>query len=118
MTRLFRRRYIAFKLSPAVSISKRELLAKITENITATGSGDPEQYYIRIIDYDPNTGLGILRCDHKAANTLLSTLRNLKVSEETSAKTIRTSGSIKALKQKLPYDKYQRKARFPRGLNR
>ena len=101
LTRLFRRRYIAFTLTLVTQISKRELLAQIIRKIVTTNSRDPKQYHIRIINYDVSTGLGIVRCDHKVTNLLLSILRNLEVCKGIRLKTIRTSGSIKSLKQKI-----------------
>jgi len=103
LIRLFRRRYIAFKLSPPPSISKRELLAMLAEKMTATRGGeDLEQHHIRIIRYDQETGLGIVRCDHRAVDLLLSVLKGSTESfGECSVKTMGTSGSIKALRRRF-----------------
>ena len=63
---------------------------------------DIEKYYIRIIVYDSTTGMGMLRCDHKVVTHLLSMLKDLTI-KGSKVETIRTSGTIKTLKQKLPY---------------
>ncbi len=70
----------------------------------ASGEGS-ESYNTRIIEYDPNTGLGIARCDHRSVSLLLTILRG---STETfgryGAKTLGVSGSIKTLRRKFLKD--------------
>jgi RNase P/RNase MRP subunit POP5 len=103
LVRLVRRRYIAFKLNCAPFISKRELLAIFMEKIAAKiGKEGSEIYNIRIIEYDLNTGIGIVRCNHRALGLLLSVLRDsTEAFGKYSIETQRVSGSIKTLKRKL-----------------
>ncbi|MFH0897283.1 MAG: Rpp14/Pop5 family protein [Candidatus Bathyarchaeota archaeon] len=105
MVKLFRRRYIAFKLNSAPTISKRELLPMLISNMEAVSKEDSEQYHIRIIKYDAEIGLGVVRCDHRAVNLLLVVLRNPnKTLGNYDAKTIGISGSIKTLRRKFLQD--------------
>lgn len=105
LVRLVRRRYIAFRLKRAPYISKRELLMVLTSDMGEIGGEGSGQHHIRIIDYDPNTGLGIVRCDHRAVSILLSILRDTaKTLGKYDAETIGVSGSIKTLKRKFLQD--------------
>lgn len=118
MVRLFRKRYVVFKLDFPQFLSKRELLTFINDKVGCANNGDDlGRQHIRIIDYDPIMGLCIIRCDCK---TVLA-LRSLKKSpEEQSIKTIKTSGTIKALKRGLEqFNSYRKTQRsYPDLMNR
>lgn len=102
LVRLVRRRYIAFKLNRPPLPSRGELLTMLMASIEAVGREGSEQYHIRVIDYDLNTGRGIVRCDHRAVSLLLSVLRDsAKNLGRYDTKTIGISGSIKTLKRKF-----------------
>ncbi len=104
MVRPYRRRYLAFKLSPAPHLSKRELLTTITKKLaTMRGAEDAEQSHIRIIVYDETSGLGVIRGNHRNINLLRSILSGS--AEAFGAKHVETlgiSGTLKALERFLP----------------
>lgn len=64
---------------------------------------DLDKRHIRIIKYNPNTGLGIVRCDHRTINYLLSFL-NDSIFDNCNIKSILTSGSIRGLEHKINDD--------------
>lgn len=103
MVKLFKRRYIAIKLSPASSISKRELLTILMKIIATIHDGeDIGQNHVRIIEYDQTTGLGIVRCDHRNVDFLRSILNDTAEAFGVSrVETIGTSGTLKALRRKF-----------------
>lgn len=102
LVRLVKRRYIAFRLKHAPYFSKRELLMMFMSNVEGVGREGSEEYHIRIIEYDPSSGLGIIRCDHRAVSLLLNVLKDpTKTLGKYDAETIGVSGSIKTLKRKF-----------------
>ncbi len=103
MVKLIRRRYIAFQLMPRTNISKRKIYEALTRNFSVSNNGRGEgQRHIRVIDYDAETGLGIIRCGHKSIGQLLHSIREAKgVLAELNMRTTGTSGTIKTLKRKF-----------------
>ena len=90
---------MAFKFSS--KSSERELLE-------ALAKADNDQHtlnmrYIRVIEYDLEHGLGILRCDHRVVDALRSSLG--KISGVSTAfsevKVLGVSGTIRALRRKF-----------------
>ena len=59
--------------------------------------------YIRVIDYDVETGLGIIRCNQKLVDVLRSFINKIPTTsiDLISARVLGVSGTIKALKQKF-----------------
>lgn len=98
MVRILKRRYIAFQMNSPQFYSRRELLKIIFSNVEGVQSGENLEQRFRLIFYDSNTGFGVVRCDHKTALALRC---SMELDAEKSFKTIKTSGSIKALKQRL-----------------
>jgi RNase P/RNase MRP subunit POP5 len=61
-----------------------------------------DRRFIRIIKYDAETGLGIIRCGHNSVNQFLYSIREGRgLPIDLKIKTLGTSGSIKALKRKF-----------------
>jgi RNase P/RNase MRP subunit POP5 len=71
----------------------RHILFK--EASTYTNETFGERPYIRVIQFDVETGVGILRCGHTSFNRVIRLLRELQW------RTFGTSGSIKTLKRKF-----------------
>jgi RNase P/RNase MRP subunit POP5 len=59
--------------------------------------------YIRVIDYDVETGLGIIRCNQRLVDVLRSFIEKMPTAsiDLVSAEVLGVSGTIKALKQKF-----------------
>jgi RNase P/RNase MRP subunit POP5 len=107
LIRLIRKRYIAFKIVTDARISKRKINEALLRNVSLNKNGEVKPY-LRVIDYDAERGLGIIRCGHNLIGQLLhSQLRIEGVSTELNIKTLGTSGSIKALKRKYLSRKYE-----------
>jgi len=88
---------------PRTKISKWKIYEALMSSILMSKNGRGEDRpYIRVIDYDEETGLGIIRCEHKSVGQLLRSIREARgVIAELNLKTLRTSGSIKALKRRF-----------------
>ena len=103
MIRLFRRRYIAFKVYSSIFVSKRELLTiLLTKAIALFGRENVERWHIRIIEYDSQTHYGIVRCNHTAVQMLRTLLEEVSQTDGIdNVKTVGISGSLRALKRKF-----------------
>ena len=103
MVKLIRRRYVAFQLMPGTKASKRKIYGALIRNMSMSKDGRGEgRPYIRVIEYDVETGLGIIRCGHKSIGQLLRSIREARgVLAELNLKTLGTSGSVKALRRRF-----------------
>lgn len=107
MVKLMRRRYVAFQLMPRTEASKREIYEALMRSLSLSenGGGRPP---IRVIDYNVEKGLGIIRCGHKYIGQLLNSIEEAEgVSAELNLKTLGTSGSIKALKRRFYHKSFK-----------
>ena len=85
-----------------MEIAKREIRHLLfTEIATQIDEIFGEKPYIRIIQFDRKTGVGILRCGHTSLNHVVQSLQESKRLEEFQLRTLGTSGSIKTLKRKF-----------------
>jgi RNase P/RNase MRP subunit POP5 len=59
--------------------------------------------YIRVINYDAKTSLGVIRCNQRLVDVLRSLIEKMPTVsiDLVSAKVLGVSGTIKALKQKF-----------------
>lgn len=96
--RLLKRRYVAFVLDNPPYPSRRELLTTLGERAAEAPAIENQQPVIRLIFYDQNSGHGIFRCDHK---TLPALKGSAELSIGKSIRTIKTSGTLKALRKNL-----------------
>jgi RNase P/RNase MRP subunit POP5 len=54
------------------------------------------------VNYNPNVGLGIVRCDHRAVQALSFALNSItEITHKFNVETLGVSGTIKALKRKI-----------------
>jgi len=94
-----RRRYLAIKFNPNYISSKKQFFKKLTTNLALTLKYAAYQNLnIRIIEFDSDTGFCIVRTDHRDVTALREAI---KIFDGVNLKSIKTSGSIKTLKQKL-----------------
>ncbi|UCH37832.1 MAG: hypothetical protein JSV76_01250 [Candidatus Bathyarchaeota archaeon] len=102
MVKSFRKRYLAFQLYPALNISKRELFTLFMKNIIDKwDKATFDDIHLRIIKYNRDNGLGILRCDHQAVQDLSVALTSItETTFEFNVSILGVSGTIKALKRK------------------
>ncbi|MFH0748656.1 MAG: Rpp14/Pop5 family protein [Candidatus Bathyarchaeota archaeon] len=97
--KIFKRRYIAFRFLNFPFPSRKEFLATLRQNIALSLNGENlEQYHVRIIAYNFGTGFCIVRCNHRTLSKIRYSLESFN---EHRIETIKTSGTLKALTQKL-----------------
>ena len=105
LVKTFRRRYIAFQLNSTLVYSREgilRLLATIAFNQNQKDFAI-DMKYIRIINYDEETGLGIIRCNQRLVDVLRFFIMKMPTTSIglISAKVLGVSGTIKALKKKF-----------------
>ena len=102
MIKQIKRRYIAFQIMPHRIFAKKDLQNLLINEI-ATGTNEPlrRRPYIRVIEFDRESGYGILRCGHVSLNQLLQSLHESGKLKQLKLRTLGTSGSIKTLKRKF-----------------
>ncbi|UCH01613.1 MAG: hypothetical protein JSV20_07100 [Candidatus Bathyarchaeota archaeon] len=103
MVKKFRRRYLVFKLITKSPLSKYDILNILKkELVQIKGQYSPSLQYIRVISYNRNRGLGILRCDHMLVEDLRLAFKNIQRSRYVvQAEIVGVSGTLKALKRKF-----------------
>jgi len=103
LVRSYRRRYIAFKLTPAPHASKRDLFVVLTGFVAAQRLvEDAEINHIRVIAYDSASGLCVARWDHRHIGILRSILvGSANAFGVSHVETLRVSGTLKALEKSL-----------------
>jgi RNase P/RNase MRP subunit POP5 len=98
VVKVFRRRYVAFRLASPEAPARRELSAMLASALLSSPS--PGQVpRVRLLFYDQYRRVGVLSCDHRSlpeVRVLLSSLcgAGLKI------QTIRASGTIMSLLRK------------------
>ena len=104
MVKSIKRRYIAFKLTAKSSFSKNEILEALIEALPKTNDQHPlDMEYIRVMEYDKETGLGIIRCHHKSVDILRPSFKKITQisTDSVNAEVLGVSGTIKALRRKF-----------------
>ena len=94
LMRTYRRRYVAFKVDSPRPLQRREVVAFLKSIL------DEKAPNTTLLVYDPETMEGILRCDHRSLNTVRSLL-NTFIQGYPRVVTLKTSGTLKALRRKL-----------------
>ncbi len=92
-TRTYRKRYVAFKVHSPRVLQRREM-AELLRSISKKAVN------ITLLTYNPEIMEGILRCDHKSLNMVRSLLNTHF--QDLVVTTLLTSGTLKALRNKLP----------------
>ena len=95
MTRTYRRRYVAFRVNSPRPLQRREVVALLKSIL------DEKAPNTTLLTYNPETMKGILRCDHRNLNAVRSLL-NSSLQGSVHITTLKTSGTLKALRTKLP----------------
>ena len=105
LVKTYRRRYIAFRLTSTIAYSREGIVGALTRTAFALNNDEPPHdiKYIRVIDYDVETGLGILRCNHRLVDILRSSFKEISPSSlgVLESKVLGVSGTLKALRQKF-----------------
>ena len=97
MVRTIRRRYIAFRTATSLPYTQWQLQRVLTASLPDPASQHPDR--LRVVEYDPVSGYGILRCGH---TSLAATLRHLTATcRELDIESIGVSGTLKALRRKF-----------------
>ncbi len=101
-------------MKPRIKISKRELYnILIKEILKSTNMKAGNGFYIWVVKFDVETGLGIIRCGHNSLDQILQSIQEPKrMLKELNFKTLGTSGSIKTLKRKFLSKEFKRKLTF------
>ncbi|MEK6973267.1 MAG: Rpp14/Pop5 family protein [archaeon] len=96
-----KKRYLKFQIVSENKFSQRDVnYSLIGHLLSLLGSLHFAEMHFSLVLYDPESGLGILRCSRdslqtlKAGLVLLSHVNNIKVS----VRLLKTSGTIKSLK--------------------
>jgi len=99
-----RRRYIAFKVLSESRLSPREVHSAILDSMTRLfGAKGLSEADLRLVSFDPSSGVGILRCSHRAVwmvRASLTLISNVS-SSRASVHVVRVSGTIKALRERV-----------------
>lgn len=98
-----RRRYVAFKVLEPAGFSKSELYHSIAQTLSELRNMSSVQPFdFRIIEYDPLTRMGIIRCGHLRVDALRTIFKSMKI-HETSVKVevVTVSGTLKALRSRF-----------------
>lgn len=95
LTRTHRRRYVAFKLDSPRPLKRKEVVILLKSIL------DEKAPNVTLLTYNPETMKGILRCDHRNLNTVRGLL-NTSIQGYVQVTTLKTSGTLKALRRKLP----------------
>ena len=105
MVKTFRRRYIAFRLTSTIAYSREAIVGALLKTVLSLNQKEypSDIKYIRVISYDVETGLGIIRCNHRLVDVLRSSFEKMPATSIglVSAEVLGVSGTIKALKQKF-----------------
>ena len=91
-------------MKPRIMISKSGIYHILIKEIsTSTNLKTGNNFYIWVVKFDVETGLGIIRCGHNALNHVLQSIQEPVggVLKELEFRTLGTSGSIKTLKRKF-----------------
>ncbi len=104
MVKIHRRRYILFELSTKSSLTKRDVAAMVRENLRSGNLTRETQTGLRLVLYDPEKKLGVIRCNQRDLAEVKIFLNSLRETE-LGTQTLRTSGTIKALQKEFHIDK-------------
>lgn len=96
-----KKRYIAFKVHAARSISRKEFIASIRGNIKDNNSWNTMKPWLTVF----GDNAGILRCTHTAKDEAIALLGSItyvgREKTEVKVETLTTSGTIKKAKEIL-----------------
>jgi len=98
-----KRRYLALRVENEGSVDRRELTDSIWKAIVQLfGEYGGSQVGMVVIEYDEQSGHGILRCSHKALPMVKASIASItKINEKSTAiRVLRVSGTLKALHKK------------------
>ena len=97
-------RYIVFNLLSKNSIKEQEVVRAITGSILKMfGDVGASKTNVWLIEYDSKTKNGIVRCSHKAVETVVASITTItKIGEQNAAFIVKgVSGTIKKAKGKF-----------------
>lgn len=103
LIRTLKKRYIGFRLASDRVHSRREVLALVLSELRAMRGDHEKMMRVRLLDYDGETGVGMLLCDHKSVETIRDAFNNIqsKSQGKMTLQMIGVSGTIKALRRKF-----------------
>ena len=100
-----RKRYLALRAESSQPLTERDLMSAIwTTLYQVYGEFGASQAALSMVEYDNERRILIIRCSHTALDMIRSTIAAVtQISREpTVFRVIRVSGTLKALKKKLP----------------
>ncbi len=104
MVKILKRRYILFGLNTTSPLTQRDVAATIRGNMRSQPLTQETRTGLRLILYDPEKKLGVIRCNHRNLAEAKSFINSLGETE-LGAQTLRTSGTIKTLQKEFHIDK-------------
>ncbi|RJX15512.1 ribonuclease P protein component 2 [Candidatus Bathyarchaeota archaeon] len=100
MVKLFRQRYLMFKVVCGKTLSKTEVWKAIVESFRMLlGVLGLSQANLTLIEYDEKKQVGVLRCSHKFLDAVRASLTfiNQINNEKANVYSLRVSGTLKTL---------------------
>jgi len=93
--RTVRRRYIAFRIDSPRQLSRSEVTAVLSRAL------DEGEVNFMLTIFDAESGTGVIRCNHRNSESATKLLNNWAPGFSR-LKTISTSGTLEALKKRVP----------------
>ena len=104
MVKILKRRYIDFGLNTTSPLTQRDVAAIVRGNMHLRPLTQETRTGLRLILYDPEKKLGMIRCNHRNLKEVKSFLNSLGETE-LGAHTLRASGTIRTLQEEFHIDK-------------
>ena len=103
-----RQRYIGFYIqlsNQKIRVLRSEIISAMRKQVTAQGTKTMQEMGLRLLLFDGT--YGILKCYHNEKDRAIQLLENIQIiaSHKATVVTIATSGTIRALKNKMPMNK-------------
>lgn len=100
----FRKRYVAFKVLAEEQHTKRAIIDAISKSVlTSRGNHRPDRINLRLLEYDRQSGRGILVCGHRMVELVRRSMSTvIKIADKPAAiRVIGVSGTIRRLYRKF-----------------
>ena len=103
MVRLLKRRYIGFRIASEQPYTRYGVLNLILRELQTINRNHTNKTRIKLLEYEREKRLGILRCDHKSVDKVrcLFNAINEKNRGKIAIQILGVSGTIKSLRRKL-----------------
>lgn len=123
MVKIIRRRYIAFRLIAKRNLSKNWILENLMQTLPErSGQYQPNFEYLRVIGYDQQSGLCVIRFDHKSKDVIRTSILEMPQNSQDIVRVdiLGVSGTLRALRRKFLKDNVEdgraKKSRIRKGF--